>query len=337
MAYIINKDLKENKFSENAKIALARSIYKKDDRDKIKNYRPISLLNGFSKIYERFLHDSLSNFTDKILSKFVSAYRKSYSSNHVLLKLIEEWKKSLYDKNIIGAVLTDLSKAFDCIPHDLLVAKLHAYGLSMDAITFIYSYMKRRKQGVKINDTESLFKILLSGVPQGSILGPILFNIFINDLLFFINEAKLANFADDNTIYAAKRDLNELLRLLEKESEVAIKWFSDNNMIVNPKKFQAIIINRQNRSNHNCCLTINNIEIKSKESVTLLGIEIDNKLNFEKHVSTICKKANNQLNAISRIGTVIGQKDKEILINYFVYSNFNYGPLIWHFTIPKGI
>ena len=116
--------------------------------------------------------------------------------------------------------------------------------------------------------TLKVFKILLSGVPQGSILGPILFNIFINDLLLFINEAKLANFSDDNTIYAAKRDLNELLRLLEKESEVAIKWFSDNNMIVNPKKFQAIIINRQNRSNHNCCLTINNAEIKSKESVT---------------------------------------------------------------------
>ena len=158
--------------------------------------------------------------------------------------------------------------------------------------------MKRRKQGVKINETESLFKILLSGVPQGSILGPIWFKIFINDLLFFINEAKLANFADDNTIYAAKRDLNELLRLLEKESEVAIKWFSDNNMIVNPKKFQTIIIKRQNKSNHNYCLTINNVEIKSKKSVTLLGIEIDNILKIEKQVSTVCKKVNNQLNAI---------------------------------------
>ena len=158
--------------------------------------------------------------------------------------------------------------------------------------------MKRRKQGVKINETESLFKILLSGVPQGSILGPIWFKIFINDLLFFINEAKLANFADDNTIYAAKRDLNELLRLLKKESEVAIKWFSDNNMIVNPKKFQTIIIKRQNKSNHNYCLTINNVEIKSKKSVTLLGIEIDNILKIEKQVSTVCKKVNNQLNAI---------------------------------------
>ena len=109
---------------------------------KLKNYRPASLLNGFSKIYKRFLHDSLSNFTDKVLSKFFSAYKKSYSSNHVLLKLIEVWKKSLGDKNLIGAVLMDLSKAFDYIPHDLLVAKLHGYDLSMDAITFIYSYMK---------------------------------------------------------------------------------------------------------------------------------------------------------------------------------------------------
>ena len=128
--------------------------------------------------------------------------------------------------------------------------------------------------------------------------------------MFFINEAILTNFADDNMIYAAKRDLNQLLKLVEKENEVAIKWFSDNNMTVNPKKFQAIIINRQNRSNHNCCLTINNVEIKSKESVSLLGIEIDNKLNFEKHVSTICKRTNNQLNAISRIDTVLGQKVK---------------------------
>ena len=196
--------------------------------------------------------------------------------------------------------------------------------------------MKRRKQGVKINDTESLFKILLSGVPQGSILGSILLNIFINDLLFFINESKCANFADYNTIYAAKRDLNELLRLFKKESEVAIKWFSDNNMMVNLKKFQAIIINRQNRSNHNCCLTINNVEIKSKESVALLGIENDNKLNFEKHVPINCKKANNQLNAISRIGTVLGQiKGKRNINKFFCILQLQPGPFYMALYNPQ--
>ena len=183
LAYITSKYLKENKFSENAKTTLVKPIYKKDDGDKIKNYGPVSLLNSFSKIYERILHDSLSNLTDKILSKFVSVCRKSCSSNHVLLKLIEEWKKSLDDKNIIGAVLTGLLKAFDCIPNDFLVAIFHAYGLSMNAITFIYLYMERRKKGVIINDTESLFKLLLSVVLQGSILGAILFNIFIKDTL----------------------------------------------------------------------------------------------------------------------------------------------------------
>ena len=168
-----------------------------------------------SKIYERFIHDCLSSYAESFLSKFISAYRKSYSSNHVLLRLIENWKKSLDNKNFVGTVLMDLSKAFDCVLHDLLVARLHAYGLSKDGVTFI-------KQGVKINDIESIFQILLSGVPQGSILGQILFNIFINDLFLFINEVELANFADDNTIYTSKEDVKEVLKVLEKESKSAI-------------------------------------------------------------------------------------------------------------------
>ena len=135
----------------------------------------------------------------------------------------------------------DLSKAFDCIPYDLLIANLHAYGFNKKALTFLYSYLKRRKQSVKINDKENFFQILLSGVPQGSILGPILFNHFINDLFFLIEDAELANFADDNTIYVGSKDLTELLEILRKECETAINWFKTNKMIVNPDKFQSMI------------------------------------------------------------------------------------------------
>ena len=191
----------------------------------------------------------------------------------------------------------DLSKAFDCIPHDLLIAKLHAYGITKKWLTFLYSYLKRRKQGVKINDTESLSQILLSGVPQGSILGPVLFNLFINDLFLFIKEADLANFADDNTLYVSKKNLGEVLEVLERECETTINWFKEDNMIVNQDKFKTMIIT-SNKEQNNTSVKINGVDITPESSVKLLGIEVDNKLNFEKHISTLCNKASNQLNAI---------------------------------------
>ena len=172
---IINSDLLKDSFSEDAKTASVRPIFKKKERDKIENYRPVSILNCFSKIYEKFLLEAFKPFIDTFLSEYIAAYREHYSSNHVLIRLIENWKKALDEKFFVGAVLMDLSKAFDCIPHDLLIAKLHAYGFSEKTITFIYFYLKCRKQNVKIENFYSDFLSLLSGVPQRSILGPILF------------------------------------------------------------------------------------------------------------------------------------------------------------------
>ena len=197
--------------------------------------------------------------------------------------------------------------------------------------------MKRRKQNDKINNTHSIFQILLSGVPQGSILGPILFNIFINDLFLWISNSELLNFADDNTICATKNTLEELINTLEKESQAAIDWFKSNEMIVNPDKFQAIIIKKSYKMADSYSLNINGETINSESSVKLLGVEIDNKLSFEKHISTLCKKAGNQLNAISRIQKYMGFKEKEVLLNSFVYSNFNYCPLVWHFCSSKSL
>jgi len=175
-------------------------------------------LNGFSKIYDRFLLNSLSDYVENTLSDFIAAYRKNYSSNNVLLRLIENWKKHLDNKNRVGTVLIDLSKAFHYISHVIyLMQSCMRMVLQKKLLIFLYSYLKRRKQSVKISYTKRLYQILLSGVPQGSILGPVLFNLFINDLFFFIKEAELVNFADDNTLYVDKKDITEILNVLERE------------------------------------------------------------------------------------------------------------------------
>ena len=164
---IINNDLSNNAFSDSAKLASVRAIYKKDDRNKIKNYRPVSILNCFPKMYEKFLNEHHLPFVNRSLSELMSAYRSRYSTNHVLIWLIENWRPAFDNNLFTSAVLMDFLKAFSCIPHNLLIAKLHAYDLDFDAVTFLHNYLKHRKRSVKINNISSFFRTILSGVPQG--------------------------------------------------------------------------------------------------------------------------------------------------------------------------
>ena len=144
------------------------------------------------------------NYVATFLSKFISAYCKSFSTNHVLILLIENWKKPLDKKKFVGIVSVDLSKAFDTIPHGFLIGKMYGYRLSINTfVTSFYSCLKGWIQNVRINNTHNVFQVLSSGVPLGLILGPLLFNIFINDLYLWTTKTKLLNFADDNTIIEA--------------------------------------------------------------------------------------------------------------------------------------
>ena len=200
----------------------------------------MNILNGFPKSM-RFINDSMLPIIHTFQSNFVSAYREHYSANHVLMSL-ENWKKNL-DNNEIGAVFMDLSKIFDSIPRDLLLAKMEPCGFIEDFLTFLYSYLKRRKQSVSLNNVHNMFEILLSAIPKGSILGPLLFRIFISDLFYFIKDAQLLNFANDDTIATFSNSVDDLLVEPQKESGRAIDWFRSNEIVVNPKEFQSIIIN----------------------------------------------------------------------------------------------
>ena len=334
----INSSIISNIFPNKAKRAAVTPLDKGGkDKTNITNYRPISVLNVFSKFYEKIMKEQIMSFMESKFSPFLSAYRKSYSTQQVLIRLIEEWKNKLDKNYVVGAVLMDLSKAFDCIPHDLIIAKLSAYGFDQNSLEFILSYLTNREQSTRVNGIYSLFQLILTGVPQGSILGPIIFNIFINDLFYFIVNSELHNYADDNTISAFSNSIPHLIEILEKETNIAISWLTKNKMIANSEKFHSIILTKNKDANINLNLKIGNKTIQSEQHIKLLGVKVDNKLNFDKHIYKLCKQSSAQLNAISKFKNILPRKVKSVLIQSFIYANFNYCPLVWHFSHAKAL
>ena len=163
-------------------------------------------------------------------------FGKGHSTQHALLNLLKNWQKTLDKSGVTGTVLMDLSKAYDCLPHDLLIAKLAAYGFEDSATSLTSDYLSKRYHWVKIASAFSSYLEILRGVPQGSILRPILFNIFINNLIFFIQETEVCNFADGTTIYLCPLNYKEAAHELSNDTHIVLNWFKVNSMVANPDK-----------------------------------------------------------------------------------------------------
>ena len=158
-------------------------------------------------------------------------------------------------------------------------------------------------------------------------MGPLLFNIYINDIFYFVENSELANYADDNTPYTVENTIDSLLECLHKDSSVLIKWFKDNFLQLNPDKCKLLISNCEK----DISLILENEVIECSESVKLLGVSIDNRLNFNEHVSNLCKKASTKLHALARISKFISQEKLRLLMKAFIESQFSYCPLVWMF------
>ncbi len=185
--------------------------------------RPISLLEIFSKVFDTIVPEQLMDFFKDIFDPMLCAYRKKYGTELVLIKLINSWKYALDNYNFVGTVLMDLSKAFDCILHGLSITKMSAYGLGNKACEFMASYLSEKYQRFKISNKKNSWTPLLKGIPQGSCLGPFLFNVFMNDIFYFIDIYDLANYADDNTLYHIASTIETVLSALQKGTANANK------------------------------------------------------------------------------------------------------------------
>ena len=220
---IFNDCVQNGLFPDLLKLADVTSLHKTEEKTRKKNYRPVSVLPTVSKVFERLLDKQIISYMVPYLSSLLCGFCKVYDAQHALVRMLEKWKTSLDNRENVGAILMDLSTAFDCIKHDLLLAKLDAYGFNCEALRLVNSFLENRHQRVKINGSFSTYKQLSLGAPQGSVLGPLFFNIYINDLLLSIQDADICNYADDITIYACDNNLDNVIARLENDSSIIIQ------------------------------------------------------------------------------------------------------------------
>ena len=286
---------------------------------------------NLSKVFERYLHKQISDFFDTILSKYQHGFRKGDDRQHCLTALLEKWRESIDWRPLeFGFLLTDLSNAFVFLSHDLFVAKLFAYGFDDKALGFIYDYLRHRKQRTKITDSYSSWQETLYGVPQGPILGPLLFNADLCDLFITVSHYDIANYADDNTPYVSGRNIEEVLASLEEVSEVIFEWFGNNQFHGNANKCHVLL-----STDKQVEVNIGTAQIENTQNEKLLGIIIDSKLSFDKHIQQICSRASAKLKALARIAPFMNITKRKILMNAFFNAQFSYCPLTWMFHSRK--
>ena len=212
ICFYFNKSLENGKFPNCLKLANMTPVFK-GARTSKSNYRPVCILPVFSKIFERLLSRQLPEFFDNILSKFECGFRKGYGTQHCLLLMLKIWKGATDNNKAFGALLTDRLKAFDCLSHDLLIAKLHAYGLDIDSLNIVQDYLSNRKQRTNVDSFYSSWEAILSAVPQGSIFGPLLFNIFMCDMFLILKVTYFTGYADDNTPFVVTDNIADVIKL----------------------------------------------------------------------------------------------------------------------------
>ena len=248
-ATICNLSFSTGVFPAILKTAKVISIHKKNSKLEVSNYRPISLLSNIDKIFEKLMHSRLIEFLEEkqILHYRQFGFRKDFSTNHAILTLLESIQKALDDRQFTCSIFIDLEKAFDTVSHDILLEKLNHYDIRGIANDWFRSYLSDRTQFISINGFNSDYKTVKYGVPQGSVLGPLLFLIFINDLNIAIKNSETFHFADDTCLLNIKDSIKKINKVVNKDLKFLIQWLHANKISLNVAKTEVIIFRRKKK------------------------------------------------------------------------------------------
>ena len=329
LTHIINLSFSEGCFPQLLKFADVCPIYKKKNYNKCENYRPISILSNLSKLFERAMHTRLYNFIEKqnIFYDLQFGFRKNNSTNHALIDIVENIREKLDNKTFSCGVFIDLEKAFDTVNHEILIQKLEFYGIHGLSNLWFSSYLSSRKQRVKLDGQHSSYLDITCGVPQGSILGPLLFLLYINDMKNSVKHSILHHFADDTNLLCSDKCEKKLKKKLNEDLKLIYKWLCANRLSLNVDKTEFIVF-RPPRTilQHRFTLKLNRITLYESTKIKYLGLILDKTLSWKHHILELRKKLSRAVGILYKMKN--NSCPQSILISLYhalFHSHLSYG------------
>lgn len=338
LSLLINQAITTDAFPDELKVAKVSPIFKKGDLNSFNNYRPVSVLSSVSKVFEKILYDQIYNYFTEHNLFYNSQYgfRKHHSTEFATLEMIDKIINDMDNNKIPINIFLDLSKAFDTLDHKILLQKLEFYGMQNNASDLIRSYLNNRTQYVVYNGMESDKKTIKCGVPQGSILGPLFFIIYINDFIHASNIFNMVIYADDTALCTTINTYNDNLEHdINNELSGINDWLKLNKLSLNILKTKAMCFHSPQRKFKFPNITIDNHKIEYVSNFNYLGIVIDKNLNWKCHIETLSKKISKTIGIMNKLKNVIPTYALLTIYNALILSHLNYGAIAWGWQSQK--
>lgn len=331
LVYITNKAIELGKFPDSLKISSIIPVYKKGSRHDMENYRPISLLSIFSKIIEKIITEKISSFLElnNIFSTSQHGFRKEKSTETACIEYIQFINDCMDRNECTVTIFFDLTRAFDTLNISFVSKKLDALGIRGRTNDFIISFLTNRKSLIKIGDCCSDVFDVRQGTPQGSVLGPLIFLLYVNDLPEHITDGSVFMYADDTSIVISDKNPDNVIIKASNVLNMFDMWCTQNSLIINYDKTVCIETHNVHRADKNITFKIGGVELKCKDSIKFLGILVDRHLLFNDHIEHVCCKISKAFYAISQLKNSFNEKS--ILTTYYamVYSHISYNIIVW--------